>query len=455
MQISLPNVNVNDLTKYVELQAQRAQLDKATKIVKLFRDYYDGKQDVMLTDRQKEFISPVATWSEEFPFSHNVCAIVVDTIEEHLNVDDVTSEDEALTDFLSLIMEANDFDLLQKEVYTESLTQKVSFVMVDLDDNNIPRLRLHKPFDGKTGILKICLPNSEEVLCYQNFFYTVQDNKTLYRKTVYYFDRIEKFVFVGGAWVRYQTEGEEWPILWDRGWFIVEFNNKYSEVGKILSQQNLLNKVWLDIIASSDSHGFPLSVLEYPEEKIDFGKDDENITGDDELLIGPDRMLRVYGATFERIQPGDITSLLDTLWAVTVAISSITKVPQYMLRPMGIGSNSSGESLKQSKGPLLKKVESKQKIFGNAWQQVFTVCQNLTTEEAPKKVSLVWMDIDTSERSETIEQAKFENELGLPIDVTMRTLGRDAEEITDIKNKMLANRANEIRQVAQELNNGS
>lgn len=209
MQLSLENVHVQDLTKYVELQAQKAMQFKATEKINLFSDYYEGNQPVLLTDRQKEFINPLVNWSEEFTFSHNVASIVVDTLEEHLNIDDVfVSEDnEDLNELLQTILDTNDFDLLQSELHREVFKLKHAYVMVDLDENNLPRIKVHKPFNGIVGLLKTCLPDGKTVVAYQNFFYDLVNGKQVYRRTVYYEDRIEKFVRQGsGYWVPFGDE---------------------------------------------------------------------------------------------------------------------------------------------------------------------------------------------------------------------------------------------------------
>ena len=115
--------------------------------VVLARNYYDGVQDVKLTERQKEFLGFNTTEGERFAL--NYCGIVTDSVTGRLIVKQFTTstKNEALEEWARELLTEARFDQMQREVHQGGVNDGEHFVIVDWDDEaKRPRLSPHQRY---------------------------------------------------------------------------------------------------------------------------------------------------------------------------------------------------------------------------------------------------------------------------------------------------------------------
>jgi hypothetical protein len=473
------------LEKFIHVQSIVGRQEEAAEKVRDVRAYYDGDHPTMLTQRQQEFLGPLLTESE-WPFSHNLVKSVIDTLRERLEVNGFTvngespdDSDEAAGDpnaeaaglFWDWWVE-NRMDSQQVRLYRRTMRDGTSFVMVDFDQTKqIPRLTLHHVDDGTVGVSYHRDPGDPNVVMFANRYWYTFDPLTpgetgIERKTTYLPGEIRKYkrnAKTTNGWepTTDPEDGDTWPIPWvdasgaPLGVALIEFQNPGgSEIGQIIPLQNALNKAWLDLIAAADAQGFPVMAIEYADSNGGLLTDDDDIEGTDEFRIAPGRAIELFGAHLNRIPGADLSSMMAVIDQITNAISGVSRVPSYYLRPIGGGEVPSGEALKQLESGLVKRAQEKQLVFGQSWQDVFTLAAKLAETFGgvnipdPMTIATQWEDPNVRNELGEAQTAQIHKLLNVPDQAIWRRLGYSPEEIAGFRDDARLERAQDVASIA-------
>lgn len=474
-------------------QQSLVERDKARgERIQALRAYYDGDHPVLLTQRQREFLGGLVG-EYEFPFAHNLMRSVVDTLTERLSVQGIAvngvstaageqaeaeppSPDALLSATLWDWWKGNRLDITEQALYQTTLVDGAAYVMVDYDaQEGRPRMVLHRADDGETGMLVRRDPDNPDDVLYAARYFRAFDplrpgQTGVARKTVYLPHEIRKYrqgsaYDAPGGWQPVQDPGDAaWPLPWVNargeplGVPVVEFANPGgSEIAQIAGLQNALNKAWLDLMAAADHAGFPLLVAQYPlgGMPLDSASDDD-LEGADELRLAPGRVLELSGATLTRIEAANLTPMLETIWAIVSAVAGISRTPQYYLRPVG-GDVPSGEALKQLESGLVARARKRQRVFGQAWEDVFHLALRVADAfgpfAAPERPSLEvqWTDAETRNELAQAQVAEAHKRLGVPDSQNWLTLGFTPEQIAGFEASAAQQRAQQVAGIAAAL----
>lgn len=478
--IDISKLTPAQLDQYIHLQSIVARQQDAADKVLLLRRYYDGDHPVMLTARQQEFLGTLL--DADMPtFSHNLVKSVLDTLRERLNLTGVsTVEDEEADDPTATAMwewfEAGRMNAEQIRLYRRALRDGLSYVMVDFDAvNNRPRFTLHHVDAGQKepGVVFHRDPeDSNRVLFACRYWWQgvnpLQPGEAgRERKTVYLPGEIRKYIMGrGGQWEPYQDDGDtSWPLPWidsmgePLGIPIVEFANPGgSEVEQIIGLQNALNKAWLDLIAASDTNGFPILVIEYdttrlgPSANTQSDADNEDA---DEIRMSPGRLLELDDATAHRIEAANPLPMIEVINRIEQAISGVSRTPAYYLRPVGGADVPSGEALKQLESGLVRRAEERQLVFGQSWQDVFALAWRINQTFGARlpdvpdmRVEVTWQDANVRNELSEAQTAEAHQRLGVPQWELWQRLGYTPEQIDAFKNAKLADTQAQVAAVA-------
>jgi hypothetical protein len=339
-----------------------------------------------------------------------------------------------------------------------------------------PRMVLHRVDDGDTGVLVRRDPDRPERVLYATRYWYAFDPANpggagIARKTVYLPHQIRKYrtsaglAGATGAWTPVQDDGDSvWPLPWvDRtgqplGVPVVEFANPGgSEIAPLIGLQNALNKTWLDLIAAADQSGFPMMVAEYPKGAKDaLLAGDDDLEGDDELRLSPGRILEIDGGGLKRLEAANLTPILDAIWAIVSAVAGISRTPQYYLRPVG-GDVPSGEALKQLESGLVARARKRQRVFGQAWEDVvhlaLRVADTFGPFSAPDNPSLEiqWTDPETRNELAQAQIAALHKGLDVPHEQIWATLGFTPEQVAGFKASAAQAKAEQVAGIAAAL----
>ncbi len=490
--IDLFRLSPADLERFIALQARVAQQTNEAVRIKALREYYEGAHPVLLTERQMEFLGPLVA-DDVFTFAHNVTGSVVDTLSERLSVQgvavngvtqapggkaqaDAPSPDAQLSATLWGWWKANRLDMLEQDMYANALVDGKAFAMVDYDPvEQRPRIVAHRMDDGDTGIVAHYDPDQpHRILFASRYFYAFDPLRPsatgTARKTVYLPHEIRKYragglQAAGGVWQPVMDEGDSaWPLPWVDGTGaplgvpVVEFANPGgSEIAQLVGLQNALNKTWLDLIAAADQSGFPLMVAEYPNgQGFANVSSDDDLTGDDELRLAPGRLLEIDGGTVRRLEAANLAPMLDVIWALVAAVAGISRTPQYYLRPVG-GDVPSGEALKQLESGLVARAVKRQRVFGQAWEDVLQLAVRVAGAFGPlpmvakPSLEMQWEDAETRNEQVQAQVAEAYKRLNVPDAQIWLTLGFTPEQIAGFEASAAQKQAEQVAGIAAAL----
>ena len=445
-----------------------AQKEQAAK-VRALRDYYDGTHPSMLTERQEQIIGALLEGNEFPGWAHNHVKSVVDTPRSRLAVTGINLEglDQKDTTSPAAVVSAafwdwwraSRLDSEQIRVYRRALRDGSTFVMVDYDPTaQRPRFTLHHldAGDSDPGIVLHRDPSDANTVMYATRYFTqfdpLQPGATgKRRKTVYLPGEIRKYIEGSAAvpWQPYQDPGDtSWPIPWVNpltgaplGIPVIEFSTPGGPFpAQIIPLQNLLNKAWLDLIASADAQGFPMIAMLYDSSRlgprVGGAQSDANDVGDDEERVSQYRIIEGDDFDVKRIEPGDLTQGVTVIDRIEQAISGMTGIPMYYLRPVGGSDVPSGEALKQLESRLVSIVQELQLVYGQSWEDVFQVAYNVQQAfgvSLPQvddvKIEVTWQDANVRNDQVIASTAEAHQRLGVPQPFIWRMLGYSPEEI--------------------------
>ena len=380
--------------------------------VQMYRSFYDGDHGALLTQRLAEFLNVASDTS----FAVNLMGLVVDSLVERLAVRSFSSGNDATDDLLNDWWQKNRMDAVQMQVHQAAARDGQSFVIVEWDDGQgRPVFHVNEAWDGDQGV-KAHWSGDRLLFASKRWreeFDEGGELVALRRLNLYFADRVEKYIAVGGdaigeaGWTRY---GNPWPTPWANprtgeplGVPVIPFLNKRvgrSELTDAIPPQIALNKAVLDILATADVEGFGIYTK----------------TGGawvDSPLVAPGAFWQDTdpAAAFGKLPAGTLATLLEAYWLFCKTVAIVTRRPLSLF--VGYTSGESGESLKERESGLVAQAKSATVFFGNAWEDVMYLALRLAAafggESAPDDltISAQWAEVEArndAERRATLRE---------------------------------------------------
>jgi hypothetical protein len=345
----------------------------AAKAVTLYREFYDGDQGSMLTQRLAEFLNVSSGTS----FAVNLMGLVVDSLAERLVLTGFSSGNDDVDDLLDDWWQANRMDGSQMHVHQAAGRDGQAFVIVEWDgDLGRPAFHENEAWDGDEGVKVHWAgrPDSRVLFASKRWREEFDESGEIVirrRLNLYFPDRVEKYLALGGdagigeaGWVKY---GSPWPTPWTHprtgeplGVPVIPFLNRQtgrSELADVIGVQTALNKTVLDILAAADVEGFGI----YTKTGGAFVQSP---------LVAPGAFWQDTdpAASFGKIGAGTLTALMEAYWLFCKTVAIVTRRPLSLF--VGYSSGESGESLKEREAGLVAQAKAATVQFGNAWENV-------------------------------------------------------------------------------------
>ncbi len=398
----------------------------AANIVQL-REYYDGKQESLLTDRQRSYLQV----GDDITFRLNAMAIPVDTQAERLKVigfdvigDDLKENPQAGEDgFLWRVWQQNRMDATQLQVHKSAAKDGDTYAIVGWDDvKKYPTIHHELAWDGSNGVVVRYRPDDKKKIWYAAKRWTVDHGLDAGKKvflTIYTDDAIANFVG--------NTGGMNWePLPGETGqhihpWvkadgitplgvpvFHAENNGDGTGFGKseledLLSLQNVLDKVVVDELGTADFSGFPIPWATGMK------------VGD--VIFSPGMIMssQDHKVRFGLLQATNLVqaSELVRAWILRIAQASRTPLQFFQIT----GQTARAETQKAGDSPLVSKVKSRARGMGNFWEDVFGMARQLHNEFGKGVtyeeliISTAWDSFETIDVQEEAKQTAETAEL--------------------------------------------
>ncbi len=398
---------------YLRLLAERQTQDAQQ--IDTYRDYYEGEHPVSLTQRQRQFLG-LKTGQV---FCENYCAMIVDSLAERLTVTGFSTGDPAVDAILWQWWQDNRMDAQSGLAHTYAGRDGVSYVIVGWNNEaRRPEIWTNEAFDDNEGVKVFWQgkPGQGRILFASKRWREDVDKageiETMKRMNLYLPDAILKYRSgaEGGEWGWSELrEGDEeaWPLAWTDddgqalGVPVVPLLNKrtgVSELANVLPIQDAINKTMIDIVAAADVEGFGIYTK----------------TGGqpvDAVRVFPGAFWQDSDpqAQFGKIAGSQLTGLLETHATQVKTLAIITRRPLRYFT--GSGDASSGESKKQDEAGLVAQAKDATVHFGNAWEDVMSLCAKLDRVFGDGRVpegvtiSCQWGDVET--RNEEAHEASI------------------------------------------------
>lgn len=438
----------------------------------LARAYHNGVQPIYLTDRQKEYLE----LHQDNQFCLNVCRLVVTALRDELTVSGFDTSEEPDADgvkkqaeWLRRVWDRNKMDSRQSETHEWALRDSEVFIILDWDkEEKYPVMVLHERFtsieaqawegrwaglsdwtmenltgtgQGVWAIYENDDPNQAMTAAIQQWNEIDYDESgkptVTRRRTIYYPDRIERYMYDDAEWVQMENSPQPWkngnePI----GIPVIHFKNQnmMPENWDAIPPQDAVNKTWVDILGMEDLMGFPmLKVLGlYPTtDGKPPAEDNSNV-----WAFGPAQMIGNAGAkaneaSIDKIDGADPTPLMEALKDQIMFIAQITGTPAS--RFITTAAIASSDTLKEQDRTLRKRAYNRQVLFGDAWSEVMKMARRINNAFNSEKMDET-VDIKTVWKSiEGIDDLMQEKEIGIPEEVLWQKLGYSAEQIHAMK----------------------
>lgn len=452
----MATMQMDVLLSYLEYKLRLQQ--EQQEAVELYRRYYDGVQDTDLTERLAEFLD---LHGDVSPFRFNICKTIVTSIKGELKVLGFETDEPASSDgkrpqseWIARFLVAANFSSIQDTVHRNLFRDGETFVLIDYDTNiKLPTLRPVKFLtttdaggDGNGMYAVYVNDDPEQALkmvvkeWYENYLDADGSPAVRQRRTVYYPERIERYVYTD-KWMPFTDEKfPQFPIPWTRadgsprGIPVVHFlgEDGKSELYDIIAMQDLVNKTLLDIVASSDLTAFRMfftygffATTDGLEPRAD---------GSNLMQFGPGRVNGTTKASGEAetqvIDGADITPMMNALKDFILMTAQLSSIPVNHF--IMTGQVASSETLKDQEKPFIRKTAALRTLAGGKWKQVIKIARILHNDNTVEVAQRLDENIDVAtiwQHANTETELQLKRSLGVPNQQLWGEIGYTAKEI--------------------------
>jgi hypothetical protein len=424
---SLPAVSLDDIKWALnEFSARRDAYQLA-------RNYYNGKHRLAFASEKLN-----SAFGRLFTaFADNLCPTVCETVKDRLKLDGFTvSTSQSVADEL---WRRNRLKVRANQVHLDALIDGDAYVILWPDPEGVPTFY---PNRATTVVIEY---DDEQPGYIIKAAKAWPDRDGKFRLTLYYRDRVEKYISrdkaQGGmpdraeTFIHYQANGETWPLDNPYGKVpVFHFGNRasigslgISELSEAIPVSDALNKSIADMLVASEFYGVP--------QRWAIGLD-EDLTPEQAKKKYPLLAGGVWGTTnketrFGEFTAADISKYIQISETFRKEIARVSRTPLHYFALEG--TMPSGESLRVAESPLTKKVEDRTEAWGAVWSDAMRFALQIQgvgdTEPEPK-----WLNTETRDQTGEVQRAATKHkDLKIPLEQTWRELGYSEQQIKKMK----------------------
>lgn len=444
---------MTDTSIHTQIEAERKAAQPGAEMVSRFRAYARGRQRGTLTAGQARILRGLLGNL----FADNVCGMVLDQLAARLQLARFAVEadearaaaGQAVETALRQIWTTTQLPALAGAAHYATLRDGNHAIALAWDDGRV-RLARERWWNGTSGMF-VAYDAGERPS------YAVKDWQAPegQRRTIWWPDRIERYLAQGDGWRPYQLPGDDgaWPVPWvDRrgaplGIPVVhlaclERPNDGDQKGDpsplygtsildggLLGLQDEINDVQRDISAAARFAGYQmLWGTGITPQRDEAGNEVP-------LIVEPGAFFRDESpdAAFGALPAGSLQELERTLTIKLQAVSRQSAVPQHLIA----GDWPSGEALLRAERPLTDRCEALIRVIGPSWASVAhkaTLLLNTFGGLALDPTLLIAAVYAPAERRDPLTRAQVATAEAPFVSrrETLRTLGRSPAEIERI-----------------------
>lgn len=417
-------VNATDMERaFNVIRAKRPDIDR-------LMNYANGPQPLKYsTARLAEAFENITTH-----FSINWMSLVVDATLDRIQLSGfdttgkakrnknkpvtVDADKKAVNDKLDALFDKLHLDIEADKAHQAALTTSQAYVIVWKGEDGVIEAYYNDP--------RLCAvfydPEHPRIKTYAAKWFNHAD--TSQEVTLYYADRIEHWVSQktttpidkASAFTLLDTEPNPYGVI-----PVFELKSP-GEIFKVLSLQDAINKLFSDMLISSE---FASAPQRYVISNADPGslKNSPNEiwwlpTGDG---VGQQTSAGQFPASTLR-------NFWDSIDPIANAIAIITRTPKHYL--MTTGANISGEALLAMESPLVAKCAKRAREFAAVWQDIATFLaqlEGITIE--PSDVNVLWEKVESTQPKTEAETMQILVNTGMNLRTILKDNGWSEEDL--------------------------
>jgi hypothetical protein len=423
-----------DLTPYTSpwwLDRLGRQLDERNRTMRVLDQYYNGVQPLRYATA--EFRKTVK--DRYASFAANFCKPVVQALEERLTVVGFRFGDDPGNRKAWTIWQANQLDAQSQKAHREAIIKgDCPVIIAPNPDGGLPIIRVQKP--EEVVIAYDDDPLEREVAMRR---WVTPDKRTL--ATLYFDDRIEKYQRDEGSkdWSPRTVAGEEWPLPHALGVVPVVAivndpdldNVGISEIAPVLPLNDALNKIWIDLLMSSEYAAF----RQRWATGIEIPVDPETKKPIDAYKPAVERIWSTAAADakFGDFDQTDVKGMIDAIDQFIRQIAATTRTPYHYFLQHG-GQPPSGESLRGAETGLVAKANRRTRDYGEGWEEILRVAFRAAGDEKRAgfaAAETIWKDPETRTEAEHVDALVKLASIGVPEEQLWADAGYTPQQITD------------------------
>jgi len=398
---------------------------RGKQVVARYRDYYEGRHPLAFAT--EKFRSAFGSLFREF--AYNLCAAVVDTLADRLQVTGFALEDGTDEQAVAAwdIWQANRMDVRAGQVHVEALRCGNAYVIVWPDADGRPTIYPQQAHQVVVGYDEE-QPGSR---LWAAKWWRIADGRV--RVNLYTPEAIEKYVTARGcegALPERESALVPWPEepVVENPWGVVpvvELANDpdipghgTSELRDVIPLQNALNKQICDLLVAMEYVALPQRWATGLEVELDPATGKPRAP----FVPGVDRMWAVGDpeARFGEFSPADLTQMLAVVAEFELKVARVCGIPPHYLSL--VTEPPSGEALKTLEARFVKRVLDRQVVFGNAWEDALALALRMAGY-GEARLSCQWQDPAPVSTREAAETATLQVQAGVPRRQVLRELG--------------------------------
>lgn len=431
----------------------------------MYREYYDGDHEVVLTSRQKKFLE--LKTGQEGMFRYNYCPAVVHAASRKLIVTGFDTGESDLALALWQWWKQGKMDAIQNAIHKNAARDQDAYLVLGFDEKeNRPTFSVELAHDGTEGVEIVYDPDKPATILFAvkewiSPVYDEEGNEAGYSTKLnqYFPNRIQKWIMEaeeegqeGGGWQHRFDPGdpeEQWPQWWTDtgreggqplGVPVVHFKygagDKRYGLGRLkdaTGPQNLINKAAVDVIAAADTTAFRMGII------TGLSPSRGSPDADPRLELTPGTIYAIGDKEAKAsIFPGeDLKGPIAVLDKAIEKLAQVTNTPMHFFQASRL--RPAEGTLQQEEAALTEEVKQEQVGLGDSWEQAMLMAAILfnafgkgeTISLEGVNIETVWADPTPRNEAKMAEVLTAKKDHRVPEEQIWREWGYTEKQIAE------------------------
>ena len=360
----------------------------------------------------------------------NICKPCIEIVCNRLNLAGFNSENKEATDYIKKFFRQNRINSLSKTIHKDCMIYGDAYISL-WDDGKGIKLYTKNPTHTTVHY------NEEGIIdCGVSYqFFTDLENNEFTKVFVYYPDKIYSKI-IKGSYFPISIDVDENDYI-KNPFNVVPIFHFYnsnrqdefavSDLIEIIPLQRNLNKTIQDRAFASEMGASKQKWI------AGISLDDAENSMVAQISAGPNKVLTSTDpeTRFGEFSESDLSNYTGVIDSIYKSVACISRIPLHIFN-LSNGNFPSGEALKTAESPLNAKIQDRQVLLGDVYEDIFKLILERSGFGVIEDLEAIWEDTTPYSENEKIMTASNKIALGIPENVVFKELGYEFD--TEDKN---------------------